>query len=161
MNLIETVNLSKCYCEKAREKIYAVKDVNLSIKEGETLGLVGESGCGKSTLGKTILQLEKSTSGKVYYRGEDICLYDFNKMRTIRNKMQMIFQNSINLFNPHYTVEQIIMEPINNYNKSSREVKEQRVIDMLEKVEGISEQIWNSIERRSKAKGGNSTCPRT
>jgi peptide/nickel transport system ATP-binding protein/oligopeptide transport system ATP-binding protein len=134
MNLIEIVNLSKCYYEKARKKVYAVKEVDLSIREGETLGLVGESGCGKSTLGKMILQLEESTSGQVFYRGEDISQYDFNKMQTIRNRMQMIFQNSANLFNPHYTVKQIIMEPINNYSRDNRAVKEKQMIDILERV---------------------------
>lgn len=134
MNLIETIDLSKCYDEKAKKKVYAVKDVNLSIRKGETLGLVGESGCGKSTLGKMLLQLENSTSGQVFYRKENISKYDFSKMRTIRNNMQMIFQNSANLFNPYYTVKQIIMEPINNYSKASDAEKEQEIIDILRRV---------------------------
>ncbi|OBR97122.1 glutathione import ATP-binding protein GsiA [Clostridium ragsdalei P11] len=134
MNLIEAVALSKCYDEKAKKKVYAVKDVDLAIRKGETLALVGESGCGKSTFGKMLLQLEKNTSGQVFYRGENISEYGFNKMRTIRNNMQMIFQNSANLFNPYYTVKQIIMEPINNYSKDSEADKEQRIIDILSKV---------------------------
>ncbi|MBV7271844.1 ABC transporter ATP-binding protein [Clostridiaceae bacterium UIB06] len=134
MNLIEAVALSKCYNEKTKKKVYAVKDVDLAIRKGEILGLVGESGCGKSTLGKMLLQLEKSTGGQVFYGDENISKYDFNKMRTIRNNMQMIFQNSSNLFNPYYTVKQIIMEPINNYSKDSEADKEQRIIDILSKV---------------------------
>lgn len=134
MNLIEAVALCKCYDEKAKKKVYAVKDVDLAIRKGETLGLVGESGCGKSTLGKMLLQLEKNTSGQVLYREKNISEYDFNKMRTIRNNMQMVFQNSANLFNPYCTVKQIIMESINNYSKDCEADKEQQMIDILSRV---------------------------
>jgi len=138
MNLIEAKNLSKCYNLKAKRKIYAVNHVDLSIRKGEILGLVGESGCGKSTLGKLLLKLERATSGSITFKGEDISHLSFDEMRPLRRNMQMIFQNSANVFNPYFTVRQIIMEPLNNYVRESAKDKEIKIIEILECV-GLSE----------------------
>ena len=139
MGLVEAIDLYKSYDEKAKEKSYAVQGVTLTIKQGETLGLVGESGCGKSTFGKLLLQLEKQTSGKVLFKGQDISNYNFHKMRPIRRNIQMIFQNSTNLFNPYFIVKQILMEPVNNYflHESDAE-KEKKVRAILHSV-GLDE----------------------
>jgi len=134
MNLIEAAGLSKCYDVKAKPQIYAVNNVDLTIRQGESVGLVGESGSGKSTLGKLLLQLEKATSGTVHYRGNRISEYSFNEMRSIRKHMQMIFQNSGNLFNPYFNVKQIILEPIDNYSRESEAEKERRVVEILDRV---------------------------
>ena len=139
MNLIEAKNLSKCYNMKAKDKIFAVNNINLSIEKGEIVGLVGESGCGKSTLGKMLLKLENATEGNIIFQGEDITAYSFDRMRPIRRNMQMIFQNSLNAFNPYYTVSQIVQEPLSNYFKISPEEKEKMVVDILEKV-GLSKE---------------------
>ncbi|MDD5953492.1 MAG: ABC transporter ATP-binding protein [Oscillospiraceae bacterium] len=133
-NLIETVSLKKSYQPWKKHPVYAVDDVSISIRKGEVLGLVGESGCGKSTLGKALLNLEPITEGKVLYRGKDISRYSFREMRKIRNQMQMVFQNSIDSFNPYLTVRQVVMEPLNNYSKASRQEKETKVRSMLEEV---------------------------
>lgn len=77
--LLETVNLRK-YFKTPKGNLHAVDDINLSIKAGKTLGVVGESGCGKSTLGRTILRLIEPTSGQILYRGEDISKYNKKKM---------------------------------------------------------------------------------
>lgn len=134
MNLFEIKNLYKCYNKKEKPKVYAVHNTNLTIKKGEILGLVGESGCGKSTLGKMLLKLEQPSKGRILFKQQDITDYSFNQMRKIRNNMQMIFQGSTNAFNPYFTVEQIISEPLNNYSQESIEKKRDKVISMLEKV---------------------------
>ena len=134
MSLIEAKNLSKCYNIKAKDQIFAVNNISLSIEKGEIVGLVGESGCGKSTLGKLLLKLENTTQGNVIFKGEDITEYSFDKMRPIRRNMQMIFQNSLNAFNPYFTVSQVIREPLNNFSQANSDDKENLVIDMLEKV---------------------------
>src|SRR5699024_3905840 len=95
------------------------------INKGETLGLVGESGCGKSTLGKTIMQLEKATEGKIYFDGKDLNSLKKNELLDVRTKLQMIFQDPYSSLNPRKRIKDILEEPmkihrnlgINNYNK--------------------------------------------
>jgi len=134
MNLFEIKNIYKCYNKKEKPKIYAVYNTNLTIRKGEILGLVGESGCGKSTLGKLLLKLEQPSRGRIMFNQRDITDYSFNQMRKIRNSMQMIFQGNANAFNPYFTVEQIISEPLNNYSHESKEKKREKIISMLEQV---------------------------
>ncbi len=89
---IQTKDLVK-YFNTKRGPLHAVDHVNLSIKKGETLGVVGESGCGKSTLGRTILRLLEPTSGEILYNGENIVTYSQKQMKEMRKKMQIIFQD--------------------------------------------------------------------
>src|SRR5512140_2721107 len=76
-------------------KVHAVSKISLDVKEGETLGLVGESGCGKSTTGKAIMQLPKPTSGKVLFEGRDMAALSGDELRRTRTAMKMIFQDPI------------------------------------------------------------------
>ena len=105
--LIQTVDLVK-YFNTKRGPLHAVDHVNLSIKKGEALGVVGESGCGKSTLGRTILRLLEPTSGSVLYNGDDIVKYSPQKMKEMRKKMQIIFQDPFTSLNPRMSVSEII-----------------------------------------------------
>lgn len=92
--------------------VKAVDDVNLEIFKGETLGIVGESGCGKSTTGRIILQLLKPTAGKVYFKGKRIDNMKKRDLRTLRPKIQLIFQDPYASLNPRMTVGQIIGEAL-------------------------------------------------
>lgn len=107
--LMETKNLKKYF--KVREgQLHAVDDVNIVIPERKTLGVVGESGCGKSTLGRTILRLLDASGGEVLYKGDNILRYGGRKMKEMRRKMQIIFQDPYSSINPRMSVAEIIAE---------------------------------------------------
>ena len=141
--LLETRGLKK-YFETARGLLHAVDGVNISIKAGETLGVVGESGCGKSTLGRLILRLLEPTEGQVFYKGEDILGFDKQRMKEARKEMQIIFQDPFSSINPRMTVSEIIAEPIKvtKMLKSQNEILE-RVFELMGIV-GLAERFVNT-----------------
>ena len=141
--LIQTVDLVK-YFNTKRGPLHAVDHVNLSIKKGETLGVVGESGCRKSTLGRTILRLLEPTSGSVLYNGDDIVKYSPQKMKEMRKKMQIIFQDPFTSLNPRMSVSEIIAEPMittKTYTNAAERLD--RVYQLMETV-GLAERFINS-----------------
>lgn len=108
---LEVKNLKK-YFNTPKGLLHAVDNVNFRIYEGKTLGVVGESGCGKSTLGRVILHLLDSTDGQILFEGEDVTHVDKAKLRVLREKMQIIFQDPYSSLNPRMSVSEIIMEPL-------------------------------------------------
>lgn len=146
--LLETKDLSKYFTAKKGllnhqpSVVKAVDHVSLSVKKGETLGLVGESGCGKSTLGRTILRLIPATEGQVLYNGEDILTYDKKKMWEMRRKLQIIFQDPYSSLNPRMTVYDLISAPLEVYRIGTKEERREMVEEILQEV-GLDKQYLN------------------
>lgn len=143
--LLKVSNLKKTFIKKSgtllkRKKmnVYAVNDVNLEIKRGEILGIIGESGCGKTTTARMVMRLMKETSGEIRFDGINLCELKESETNQIRRKMQMIFQDPYDTLNPGMRILDILMEPINAHEKNlSYEKKYERVIEAIESIELI------------------------
>jgi peptide/nickel transport system ATP-binding protein len=117
-----------------REKVHAVSGVSLDIRPGETLGLVGESGCGKSTTGKAIVQLPAPTSGRVRFDGAELTGMSGKKLRAVRTKLQLVFQDPISSLNPRRKVRDILAEPLRIWGRGSKHEQEAKVRETLDAV---------------------------
>lgn len=125
-----------------QEQVRAVEDVSFSIRQGETLGLVGESGCGKSTLARTILQLIAPTDGDVYFKSQNLAAMTGEELRTQRRDMQMIFQDPQSSLDPRMKVGPIVEEPMKAHGMFDDEGREARARELIEKV-GLDPQHYN------------------
>lgn len=122
-----------------KEFVKAVDGVTFEVKKGEVFGIVGESGCGKSTLGRGVCKLENLTSGHVYLDGEDITEYNDLRMRSVRKKVQMVFQDPYASLNPRMSVFDIIAEPLLVHHLYQDKADlEKKVLDLLHRV-GLDE----------------------
>jgi len=140
--LIEVSGLKKYFNLGGKRILKAVDNVNFFIREGETLGLVGESGCGKTTTGRTIVRLYDATEGKVLYNGEDIQRLGKKGMKEFTKKVQMIFQDPYASLDPRMTVGDIIGEGIDIHNIYQGKDRKDRIFQLLEKV-GLNKEHAN------------------
>ena len=115
---------------RGKDVVHAVDSVNLEVQEGETLGIVGESGCGKSTLGRMIVRLEDPTDGVILFEGKDLAKVSKKKLRGLRQRFQMIFQDPYASLNPRRQIGQIVEEPlrIHGVGKDERRVKAKELL---------------------------------
>ncbi|MGG1663649.1 ABC transporter ATP-binding protein [Brevibacillus sp. NRS-1366] len=113
--------------------VHAVNGVNLTVNEGETLGIVGESGCGKSTLGRCILRLIEPSEGEIVFQGSDIRKYGKSDMHIVRRNMQMVFQNPFDTLNPKLTIQHILTEPLiaHHIHKEQRQSLIEETIEIV------------------------------
>jgi len=147
MSLIEIVrveNLKKYFpveksflerlLTRTRSFVHAVDGVTFSVRKGEVFTLAGESGCGKTTTGKLILGLIPPTSGKVFFKDQEITKLDSEKLRLLRRKMQIIFQDPYASFNPRMKIGDAIGHPLEIHGLAAGEEKRKKVLAMLERV---------------------------
>ncbi len=141
--LLDVCNLKK-YFDTPKGALHAVDNVTFQIREGQTLGIVGESGCGKSTTGRAILRLHEPTAGEVSFDGIDVVRADKRQMQELRAQMQIIFQDPYASLNPRMSVSQIIAEPmiIHGTHKDKASL-EARVLELMETV-GLAERLYNA-----------------
>ncbi len=133
--------VKKGFLRRSGSFLKAVDGVDLTVQKGETLGLVGESGCGKTTLGRCILRLEEPTEGEIYFEHQDILSYPPQKMRRLRQEMQIIFQDPYSSLDPRKTAGQIIGEPFAIHGTLLRQERKERVKKLVEVVGLLPEHL--------------------
>lgn len=140
--ILEAEDLCKHFKADRKQYVKAVDHVNIKMKHGETLGLVGESGCGKTTCGRTLLKLYEPTSGKIYFEGKDISKLRGKELLSFKKSVQIIFQDPYASLDPRMTIGEIISEGMNVHLNLTKKEKEAVVADLLNKV-GLNAEYVN------------------
>lgn len=141
--ILQVRNLKK-YFHVSKGTLHAVDDISFDIRQGKTLGMVGESGCGKSTTGRLLVRLHESDSGSIRYDGIEVTRASSKEMKVLRTKMQMIFQDPYSSINPRHTVASIIGEPLKIYKKvRNMQEYEEKVHQLMETV-GLADRLYDA-----------------
>lgn len=138
-SVVEIKGLKK-YFSTPKGMLHAVDDITMSLEQGTTMGVVGESGCGKSTLGRTIIHLHESTGGQIYYNGEDVTHVKAQKLKKLRENMQIIFQDPYSSLDPRMTVEDTLKEPLFLSKRYSKAELSKQVTKLMN-VAGIPQRL--------------------
>ena len=141
-SLVKHFPIKAGFFQRTVGQVRAVDGVSLSVRAGETLGVVGESGCGKTTLGRTIMKLLEPTSGPIVFDGEDITGFKRKQMRAVRRDIQIVFQDPYASLNPRMTVRDIVAEPLGSTASTARGEGSGRVEELLRTV-GLSPEHAN------------------
>lgn len=131
--MIEVKNLKK-YFDSPRGIVHAVDDVSFKIEAGTTMGVVGESGCGKSTLGRTMIHLNESTDGEIWFDGKNVTNIKGQELKDFREQVQFIFQDPFSSLNPRKTVWETVIEPLQlskRFDKKRLEEEADRLMDLV------------------------------
>src|ERR1700694_3630313 len=137
-DIVRVENVVKHYPAAGGAVVQAVAGVDLEIRRGETLGLVGESGCGKSTLARLITALQPVTSGRIVFNGKDLSKLRGRGLRRVRRERQIIFQDPFASLDPRMTVGDIIAEPMDNFRLARGKERRTRVQELLRLCAGRS-----------------------
>jgi len=133
-NLVKYFPVRSGVLQRIQGWVQAVDDVSFTIKEGETLGLVGESGCGKTTVGQTILRLIEPTSGSVRFAGADVGTLSPSELKALRRSMQIVFQDPYSSLDPRKTVGESVAEGLKIHRVGSAREQHNRVLELLQRV---------------------------
>ncbi len=140
--LVEAKNLCKYFRVDRKRTLKAVDHVDIAIRRGETLGLVGESGCGKTTCGRTLLHLYDATSGEIYFDGKEISRLRGKELLEFKHQAQIVFQDPYSSLDPRMTISEIIAEGMDVHLKLSPKEKNERINELLLAV-GLTDQFAN------------------
>lgn len=140
-NLEKRFPIERGFLRHTVAEVHAVADVSFIVKAGETLCIVGESGCGKTTVAKLILRLIEPTAGRIHVEGHDITVLGADAVRPFRKRVQMVFQDPYSSLNPRLTAEQIVTEPIGNFETLAANQRRERAATLLTRVGLRSEEM--------------------
>lgn len=134
--LEKTFGGRRSFLRRSTADVHAVRDVNLEIRRGEVLGLIGESGSGKTTTGRMLLNLERATAGQILLDGQDIATARGSDLHALRRRIQIVFQDPYDALNPGLRVSDILMEPLRAHeSQMNAEQRRERVEEMLELID--------------------------
>ncbi|WP_314088479.1 dipeptide ABC transporter ATP-binding protein [Shinella sp. M31] len=132
--LVKRFSIGTRFSAEGRRTVHAVDNVSLTVRRGETLGLVGESGCGKSTLARCLVRLYDITGGQLFFEGDDITGKSLREMRPLRRRLQMVFQDPSASLNPRRRVGDLVAEPLRIHTKLSAAEIDRRVAELFDIV---------------------------